>query len=105
MVTAQLPAPPWIRDCAPSQARGTEDLPVLRAALGLRPAGTAFAEAPSSLYHQSVCHLSPENAEPVDLSWDDCAEAGGPGVAPDQEAAEGGCTTHVVNYGESPSLG
>ncbi|XP_068850300.1 phosphatase and actin regulator 1 [Capricornis sumatraensis] len=54
----------------------------------------------------SVCHLSPENAELVDLSWDDCAEAGGPGVVPHQkEAAEGGCTTHVVNYGESPSLG
>ena len=106
MVTAQLPALPRIRDRAPSWAGGTEDLPVLRAALGLWPAGTTFAEAPSSLYRPSVCHLSPENTEPVDLSWDDCAEAGGPGVAPDQEeAAEGGRTTHAVNYGESPSPG
>lgn len=80
----RLPALPRIRDRAPSRAGGTEDLPALKAALGLRPAGTAFAEAPSSLYRQSVCPLSPENTEPVDLSWDDCAEAGSPGVAPDR---------------------
>lgn len=44
-----------------------------------------------------VSVTSPENAKPVDLSWDDYAEAGGPGVAPDQEAAEGVHTTHTVN--------
>ena len=76
---------------------GTEDLPALGAALGLRPAGTVFTEAPASLCRQSVCHLSPENAEPVNLLWDDSAEAGGPGVAPNQKAAEGVHTTHAVN--------